>query len=167
MTREERNIKLKHLITCMKCEVSGNVCDDNCPTQYEAGNMGEIIENLETISKMLEQEPCEDAISRKALFDMCKKEIDYISKNWQNYHSPSEAKLGFAYIATNIYDLPPVTLQPKTGHWIRKENKFIVPSRFNSIKEVLSTCSVCASRYIGIHEDFNYCPNCGARMIEK
>lgn len=51
----ERNIKLKHFITCMKCEVSGKVCDDDCSTQYEAGNMGEIIENLEAISKILEQ----------------------------------------------------------------------------------------------------------------
>ena len=55
MTPEERNIELKHLITCMKCEVSGKVCDENCPTQYEAGNMGEIIENLEAISEILEQ----------------------------------------------------------------------------------------------------------------
>lgn len=57
MTIKERNDKLKHLITCMKCEVSGKCCDENCPTQYDAGNMGEIIENLEEISKILEQEP--------------------------------------------------------------------------------------------------------------
>ena len=57
MTREEQNRKLKALITCLKCEVGGKLCDDNCPTQYEAGNMGEIIENLEAISKVLEQEP--------------------------------------------------------------------------------------------------------------
>ena len=57
MTIEERNTKLKHLITCMKCETSGKCCNDNCPTQYEAGNMGEIIENLEAISKILEQQP--------------------------------------------------------------------------------------------------------------
>ncbi len=57
MTIAERNKKLKHFITCLKCEVSGNPCDDNCPTQYEAGHTGEIIENLEAISKTLEQEP--------------------------------------------------------------------------------------------------------------
>ena len=67
MTREERNNKLKYLITCMKCEVSGKCCDENCPIQYDAGNMGEIIENLEEISKTLEKEPCEDAVSRKAV----------------------------------------------------------------------------------------------------
>ena len=54
MTIEERNNKLKHLITCMKCEVSGKCCDENCPTQYYAGNMGEVIENLEEISKIME-----------------------------------------------------------------------------------------------------------------
>ena len=62
MTREERNNKLKHFITCLKCEVSGKCCDDNCSTQYDAGNMGEIIENLEAISKALEQEPILDKI---------------------------------------------------------------------------------------------------------
>ena len=63
MTREERNNKLKYLIACMKCEVSGKCCDENCPTQYNAGNMGEIIENLEEISKILEQESVLDKIN--------------------------------------------------------------------------------------------------------
>ena len=46
----------------MKCEVSGKCCDENCPTQYNAGNMGEIIKNLEEISKILEQESVLDKI---------------------------------------------------------------------------------------------------------
>ena len=54
MTIEERLKKLRCLITCMKCEVSGKSCDDNCPTQYDAGNMSKIIENLEEIVKVLE-----------------------------------------------------------------------------------------------------------------
>ena len=54
MTIEERVEKLRNLITCMKCEVSGKVCDLNCPTQYDAGNMGEIIENLDEIVKLLD-----------------------------------------------------------------------------------------------------------------
>lgn len=62
MTTEDRNNKLKNYITCLKCEVSGNVCDENCSTQYEAGTMGEIIENLETISKVLDQESRKEII---------------------------------------------------------------------------------------------------------
>ena len=56
MTIEERNKKLKAFITCLKCEVSGRECSYNCATQYEAGNMGEIIKNLEAISRALKGE---------------------------------------------------------------------------------------------------------------
>lgn len=75
MTIAERNNKLKHFITCLKCEVSGKCCDDNCSTQYDAGNMGEIIENLEAISKALEQEPILDKVRAEIekLQKMCDK----------------------------------------------------------------------------------------------
>jgi hypothetical protein len=115
-------------------------------------------EFVETAIKIMEQEPCDDAISRKALFDMCKKEIDHISKNWQNYHSPSEAKSGFAYIATNIYDLPPVTPQPKTGHWI---DKFGGEYRCSCCREIISIDTEIEFPN-GI--TYKYCPNCGCRM---
>lgn len=52
MKIEERNNKLKHLIKCLKWKEVSGTCNVNCPTQYEAGNMGEIIENLEAISKI-------------------------------------------------------------------------------------------------------------------
>lgn len=72
MTREERVEKLRCLITCMKCEESGKECDANCSVQYEAGNMGEIIENLEAISKALEKESCGNAISCEAVIEWLK-----------------------------------------------------------------------------------------------
>ncbi len=107
MTVEERNIKLKHLITCMKCEVSGKACDENCPTQYEAGNMGEIIENLEAISEILEQKPC-DAINRRAVLntlDKMDKALD-TDRTVENYKE----------LLTECYkDLPPVTPKEKTA----------------------------------------------------
>ena len=103
MTREERNTKLKHFITCLKCEVSGKECDDNCPVQYEAGNMGEIIENLEAISKALEQEPCEDAMSR------------ILKRMWncRGKHTTSIDKVNMEQILRD--ELPSVNPQPKTG----------------------------------------------------
>ena len=36
MTKEERNNKLKYLITCMKCGVSGK-CGQNCLVQTQIG----------------------------------------------------------------------------------------------------------------------------------
>ena len=59
---------LKHFITCLKCRVRGKNCVVDCPTQYDAGNMGEIIENLEAISEILEH--CTDLVSRKAVFEV-------------------------------------------------------------------------------------------------
>ena len=88
MTIAERNEKLKALITCMKCEVSGKPCDDNCPTQYEAGHTGEIIENLEAISKLLEQEPetvtefadrCREC-GREKVLNKIRAEIDHVTE---------------------------------------------------------------------------------------
>lgn len=105
MTREERNIKLKHLITCMKCEVSGKVCDENCPTQYAAGNTREIIENLEAISEIMEQTPCEDAISRQYLLANCV--VDAVT---------------MPYVPVNkIKNAPPVTPQELSGDCHNKD----------------------------------------------
>lgn len=118
MTIAERNNKLKHFITCLKCEVSGKCCDDNCSTQYDAGNMGEIIENLEAISKALEQEPYtnvgkyKDAISRQAVRDTIFAEC-----------SGTKLDIDFAKVLIlqrAIKALPPV--QPKSG-WIPVSEK--------------------------------------------
>ena len=110
MTREERNNKLKHFITCIKCEVSGKCCDENCPIQYGAGNMGEIIENLEEISKILEQEPCEDAISRRAVLDYMK---------YLHGEMPEEEF---------VKALPSVTPARKKEEWISCDEKLPKPN---------------------------------------
>lgn len=72
MLIEDRCKKLNSLITCMKCEVSGKVCNDDCSIQYEAGNMGEIIENLEAIYKELSKIVIlEDATKICKSFERC------------------------------------------------------------------------------------------------
>ena len=149
MTMEERNIKLKHFITCMKCEVSGKVCDDNCPTQYEAGKMGEIIENLEAISKILEQQPCEDAISREDAMNMI-----------LGYGNEIKAEV-MNDIKASMIKLPPVQPEPKTGHWINKKPRWI-PSLSMTMHDAYE-CSNCGEP--GVHW-WKHCINCGARMFD-
>lgn len=55
----------------------------------------------------------------------------------------------------NIKTLPPVNPQPKIGHWINGDCKG-------------GNCSICGEYYAFYPEsgDFNYCPNCGAKMSE-
>ena len=140
MTREERNNKLKYFITCMKCEVSGKCCDENCPIQYDAGNMGEIIENLEEISKILEEkEPCEDAISREAVKELFQ-----------------EGSVMGMYHFLGIDELPSVTPARKKGKWIVLKDEY---DEYGDICEAI--CSCCEDN--GNHR-WKYCHTCGAEM---
>lgn len=153
MTRKERNNKLKYLITCMKCEVSGKCCDDNCPTQYNAGNMGEIIENLEEISKLLEQEPCENAINREAVLKL-------------QYRIDDSATISTRDVVNveDIEDLPSVTPKEKTGHWITE----IKSDLRGDMWPTNPKCSECGEEpyYSNTIYNYNFCPYCGARMVE-
>lgn len=48
--------------------MSGKCCNVNCPTQYDAGNIGQIIENLEAISNILEQDIIRTSIQNLLFF---------------------------------------------------------------------------------------------------
>lgn len=93
------------------------------------------------------EEPCEDAISRQAsieaVMDLCK------------YYTPTKSvnHPHMDFVIETLRDLPPVTPQQKTGHWI--------------IGKYKDTCSHCRCTYpknIGFK---NYCPNCGTKMVES
>ena len=96
-------------------------------------------EVIDIAIKALGQEPCEDAISRQAALDA----ID----RW----CMGEGDEG---IYTIVENLPFVTPQPKTGHWIDTGEP-------NEIWDERYICSECKSDVVG---SANYCPTCGARM---
>jgi DNA-directed RNA polymerase subunit RPC12/RpoP len=95
-----------------------------------------IAEAIEMAIKALEQEPCEDAISRQAALDCLTatglKKYDYIL-NARN----------------KIKSLPSVAPQPKMGHKVFRDNTY--------------NCSECDS--LVLNGD-NYCAKCGAKMVD-
>jgi hypothetical protein len=109
--------------------------------QYDTDRIEDAVEKA---IKALEQEPCTDAISRKA--------VDKIINKWLS--SPDyELKDGIYDMTKKIHKLPPVTPAEKVGHWIdRQEDRWIY-----------AKCSECET----IHDTrTNYCPHCGAKMQE-
>lgn len=104
-------------------------------------------EACSVISKWLEQEPCEDAVSRQAVKEKMMK---------YGFAAPDMTVTEF------IEDeLPPVYPAPKTGHWIKMP--LIEAGQTYSHK-----CSLCGRRILvtdaGLSE-FPYC-HCGAKMVE-
>ena len=76
MTNEQAKNMLKAKLECLKHETSGfygdcNRCNcDECSLNYEQGNMGEQKQALDMAIKALEQQPCEDTISRQAAIEL-------------------------------------------------------------------------------------------------
>ena len=96
--------------------------------------------SLEMAIKALEQEPCEDCVSRSAVLaiagDSC---LDLDS-----YEDTRE-------FCDEIKALPPVTPHPKMGRWIE---------HFDESGKWYE-CDQCHTDWGG---SVNYCPNCGAKM---
>ena len=98
-------------------------------------------EDADEIIKALEQEPCSDAISRQAV-------LDYIDEMPSDLTADGRRMIRRRTLEEYISDtLPPVTPQPKTGHWIDAGSG--------------QECSECGS----VHDTAtNYCPDCGCLM---
>ena len=96
------------------------------------------IDVLSTRVKVLEQELCEDAISRQAV-------LDIIDSDWK-----------YEGMEQYINELPSVNPQePKTGHWIIDEGSL------DALYGKVCKCSTCGGESIGTSD---YCPWCGAKM---
>lgn len=106
------------------------------------------IEAFDMAMKALEQEPCEDAISRQAMLDGLASIAKAKAKS-----DAQKSLMGRVMFFTER--LPSVKPQePKTGYWIRVDKD----------KCKCDQCEVIS--FIGMYPngDINYCPNCGAKM---
>ena len=104
------------------------------------------------LAEYLDQDPCENAVSRKAAID--------IIESWLSCDDYNEAERHIMRAMQSVlYDLPPVTPKEKIGKWI------------NDWEMGMSECSICGETYLWEDykgtENFHYCPNCGARMVRE
>ena len=89
MTNEQAKKMIKAKLECLKRETSGTDFDcnnsncDECSLCYEQGNMGEQKEALDMAIKALEQQPCEDTISRQAAIENIKECAQAAHSNYE------------------------------------------------------------------------------------
>ena len=107
----------------------------------------EDVRQLPPVTPAEKQQPCEDCISRQAVEDA-------IADMVVNGES-----LGYAVAYDILSDLPPVTPQPKMGHWIIVDK---------GLKVTSYKCSECGRTVrddtgYDVIKDYPYC-HCGAKM---
>lgn len=102
--------------------------------------------SIKKVIETIEQEPCEDAVSREAVM-----KILYAIKNNPCNYPEDEA-------IYSVEHLPPVTPKQRTGHWRHYEGMLI--------------CSECGTEFYDDIMEYcgddvpKWCPDCGCRMFE-
>ena len=109
-------------------------------------------EALEMAIKALEHETCDDAINRE---DTLKAMIEQLGIRNEDYLIPAEATL-----YKIVKNMPPVTPQPKIGHWIIVK---ALHDEWEGTKKY--ACDKCGEK-VGVFKS-KYCPNCGAKMVAQ
>ena len=131
--------------------------------EENVGNGKEMLEAYDMAIEALEQEPCEDCISRTELLS----KIDAERKHLLDLKMDGAEHIVVHHARRIIEDMPPVTPQPKVGEWLEKEIHSDKVGEWQSAR-----CSVCdkyhTTPYMYYFSNYKFCPNCGARMeVEK
>lgn len=96
-------------------------------------------------------QPCDDYIRRQAVLDKAKYWIAI-----KETETGIIEKRGYYVDVNDVEELPSVTSQPKTGHWIYKLEDW---NRW-----ICSECGWSKRTDVHVRLGYNYCPNCGVRM---
>lgn len=105
----------------------------------------------------LEQQTCEDAVSREAVLDAMYALCDTGETLKEN---PWRDNPYIDAVVETIERIPSVNPQ-RTGHWIQTQEKD------DAEPFILWECSECHKEFRSVvHKVSNYCPSCGCRIVE-
>ena len=110
-----------------------------------------MISNILTAKPHYFAEPCDNAVNRQAVDTL----VDELARAISDERCCMSRGRSTATIMQDILDLPSVRPQEQTGHWDCKE-----------IPNTTMTAYWCSQCHIGSSEPYDYCPNCGAKMVE-
>ena len=146
MTRENAIaiIRKEYLCVDRDCDIerSCGKCDLMMPSKKP------ILEAYKAAIKALEQEPCEDAISREDA-------LMALTGEW-----PESIEELIHRFNRRIKTLPSVIPSRPTGHWIGIDDEPHEDYECDGCGYVCSTFTANIKPY----EEYKYCPNCGAKM---
>ena len=115
------------------------------------------IKAKEMAIKALEQQSCQDAISRQSAIDAIEKMQMPIMRSEYAYDQFKFCGLGMA--REILIDLPPVTPAPKMGRWIEVTDEETPTTRTWHYE-----CSKCGTQ-LKAFEKTRYCSECGALLL--
>ena len=147
-----------------------SVCNILADKMSDSGKVA-VQQIIDAVKDMVEDESCEDAISREALLE----ELGEEPFNWNDSPEEYQEVRDYQWFKSLVENAPSVTPQPKVGKWILKHRKY------NSMKWLTGTdeygvehtvkkieryecdepyCSKCGK--LAGDTSQNYCPNCGS-----
>jgi len=111
------------------------------------GRPWNLLQILANINILIEEEPCEDCISRQAVAGFL--------KNHANDFEDVKVRMAFkaaSSLVENADNIPPVTPTREKGKWVN-----------DPYEDFLPHCSNCKTKWSHA-VNMKYCPNCGAEM---
>ena len=131
------------VLHCLKSMIDEEVCEE-CPLYGTTGTDHCEKDCVRLAINVLEQQPCDDAISRTAALNT----LDTMDKALDENRTVEEYK----ELLRECYEQLPSVSTEKTGRWIDTGSG--------------QECSECGEIQYGYDSFRKYCPNCGARMVE-
>lgn len=138
---------------------------DFLPTNNEANR---IIDSFDRVTRGLEQQPCDDCISRQAVEKMIKAEMPERGM-WEIEGDTAKETVCEVCVdlIQELYKLPPAIPQEKTGRWI----SFGIQGEIDGQIVKVFVCSECGAISVfrmvdGEIVNGDLCPNCGCQMVK-